>query len=201
MKKKRETQLTASSEGEENKIQTNVQGQTGNKQSTSPSKMHESVDPWFSSSRNWDGLGNSISLEYAYSRHFHKGVLIRFVLPQEHINYGFDVGIASTDRMELSLKGGGHEDVHPLWYATFVPGYCYRYFSVQCGLGIMNYNKDSNEEKVKAFFCMKPSVSGYIPITKKFSIPISVGYLFVPHFKGISGVSFNVGIMWAAFDD
>ena len=56
--------------------------------------------------------------------------------------------------------------------------------------------KTEKETKNTYFFLVKPSITGYIPVSDGKYITINAGYVFVPKFKELNGFSCGIGFRW-----
>lgn len=91
------------------------------------------------------------------------------------------------------------------------PGIAFKYFSIECGLGLFlckgldieyakyNYSQSSKTATItpsKTYFAFRPTVSGYIPLENGPRISISAGYNCVSAAPGLNGFILGVGIGW-----
>lgn len=92
------------------------------------------------------------------------------------------------------------------------PGLYIKYLSINYGLGYLfnvHYlyhpslttndvpQKDGNKSAIGGNFCHKPSITGYIPINDgDYYITINIGYIFLPRFKNLEGLSCGIGFQW-----
>ena len=56
--------------------------------------------------------------------------------------------------------------------------------------------KIDKDTKNTLFFLVKPSITGYIPVSDGKYITINAGYVFVPKFKELNGFSCGIGFRW-----
>lgn len=177
--------------------------------SCSPSTQHYGFD--------LDVDDGSLGWGINYSKHFQLALNSNYTYSYLSIigEYGFRLkNIISTNE----------EQVEPKWYCSIAPGIYFKYFSINCGLGIAsekewlrtyeatNYSSDyhnknletnnnvdiygsSIKSKRKYGFLLKPSISGYIPtFDEDYYISINIGYLYLPKLKELNGFSFGVGV-------
>lgn len=119
-----------------------------------------------------------------------------------------EIGTFSSKK-EKRYDLGENTTIKPGFVFNVGPGFYTRYFSVQCGLGIITADAttkirteshdnggttitESNTQSKKVLFCYKPSITGHIPLDDSF-ITLSVGYLSIPKCKDLSGFTFGVG--------
>lgn len=92
------------------------------------------------------------------------------------------------------------------------PGIAFKYFSIECGLGLFlckgldieyasyNYSQSSNTVTItpsKTYFALRPTVAGYIPTGEDGPrISISAGYNYVSAAPGLNGFILGIGLGW-----
>ncbi len=159
---------------------------------------------------------------YVYSKHFPIG--FGMVLGESHFSFGLDFGI-NIDKKKIYPSD--NEIVDPKFYANINPGFVYKFFSINCGIGAMihDYEKttvttttgesssgnnggyssasssvsvtETEQMSFKASFLLKPSIEGRIPICGgKRVITLNVGYLFIPKYKDLNGLTFGIGFQF-----
>lgn len=171
---------------------------------------------------DWDVDYITLGLAYNYSKHFpltiNANCTISYfsIIGELGANMGYDQICRS--KIETSTYSEMETD-SPLFYISLHPGFYYRYFSVNFGIGALlventkswsssltiiseDNNSFSYENHVttgthtenKAFLVMKPSLIGYIPVIEDDCfITLSVGYSYLPKFQELNGISFGVG--------
>lgn len=167
------------------------------------------VDAFTPEDETW-GLG------YSYSQAFPLSL---------SLNYTYScLSIATEFGFNLDGKKYTIKEYNPFGYWVISPGFYCRFLSINCGVGFMassymktqTYTEDFAEESGDGFisvdgsisiateysepkfnFMLKPSVTGYIPISDEdFYITINAGYNFISKFKGLNGWSFGIGFQW-----
>lgn len=219
-----QAQLEPANESKTNETLSSVQREFENPQrlltqqtssETNPPKETNKFKDWF---RNidWELESDySFSVGYSYCFHFPIGGMLSFT--KSHFLFALEGGLELSDKTKLPKNNDENVEVAPHW--TFVigsPGYYYKYFSVQCGFGIMRKSNtfptitdvyidnnnisiektDLNKNLNKTYFCWKPSLTGYFPVSDEHCISISVGYLFIHDCKRLNGISCGIGFQW-----
>ena len=104
------------------------------------------------------------------------------------------------------------EYINPITQLTLSPGINLKYFSIECGLGvyiceniavteykIATTGKEPYQgiKKSKSYFTAKPTVSGYIPVSKNHDcLSVSLGYNFVSGAEPLNGFVVGLGLSW-----
>lgn len=116
--------------------------------------------------------------------------------------------------LSLSLEFGINTDnrsvvnYNPDLYMMLSPGLYLRFLSINCGIGylpgdcvvnldIENGNVVNTEMTKTNYYMLKPSITGYIPISDEdFYITVDVGYNYSPNIKDLNGLSLGLGFQW-----
>ena len=166
------------------------------------------VDTFSPEDDTW-GLG------YGYSQHFPLAL---------SANYTHScISIATELGFNLDSKKYTAQEYNPIGYLAVSPGLYLRFLSINCGAGVMasHYIKTTYEHytdnfggeqkggagnngsigiskyKYRFMFMLKPSITGYIPISDEdYYITINAGYNYIPKFKELNGWSFGIGFQW-----
>lgn len=172
------------------------------------------IDAFTPEDQTW-GLG------YNYSQHFPLAL---------SVNYTYScLSVVAELGINLDGEKYTANLYNPIGYLTISPGFYCRFLSINCGVGIMasSYTKtktwgDSYSEEfggesedgsvnittsgsistsaIKCNFILKPSITGYIPISDgDFYIIINAGYNYIPKFKELNGWSFGIGFQWTIY--
>ena len=191
---------------------------TPSKSSSSPSQPSYITQP-IDHSIDWaDGLAGC---RYTYSKYFPIG--FGAVIGGSHFSFGLDFGL-NIDKKKIHPSD--NETVNPKFYACFNPGFFYKFFSINCGVGSMmhDYEKttttstnenssgynggyssastsvsvsETKQEFYKMSLLLNPSIEGRIPICGgERMITLNVGYLFIPKYKELNGLTFGIGFQW-----
>ena len=179
-------------------------------QSTSKPKSHgHDVD--------WDVDFESIGLSYSYSKYFPLAIGVTYT--NNHFSFGSELGF-NLDKKELYPSDV--ETVSSLKYLAFIPGFYCKFFSINCAIGGLSYNYEKSSTLIsgneaygnsgssstsvtasettkepKACFLLKPSITGHIPIRdEERFITLNVGYLYIPKFKELNGLTLGVGFQF-----
>lgn len=104
------------------------------------------------------------------------------------------------------------EYINPITQLTLSPGINLKYFSIECGLGvyiceniavteykIATTGKEQYQgfKKSKSYFTARPTVSGYIPVSKNHDcLSVSLGYNFVSGAEPLNGFVVGLGFSW-----
>lgn len=167
------------------------------------------VDAFTPEDQTW-GLG------YSYSQHFPLTL---------SANYTYSCLSLSTE-LGINLDGKKYttKEYNPNGYWVISPGFYCRFLSINCGVGFMTssymktqtYTEDffgesedgstsvdgsisitTGHSATKFNFILKPSITGYIPISSEdYYITINAGYNYIHKFKELNGWSFGVGFQW-----
>ena len=168
---------------------------------------------------DWDVDFESIGLSYSYSKYFPLAIGLTYTI--NHVSFGGEFGI-NLDKKKLYPSDV--ETVSSLKYFIFTPGFYCKFFSINCGIGAFSYNYEKsgtlisgNEaygnsgssstsvivsettEEPKGCLLLKPSITGHIPISDgEHFITLNVGYLYIPKFKELNGLTFGVGFQFVS---
>lgn len=180
------------------------------------------VNPW---EEFWDDFVDAFTPEdqtwglgYSFSQHFPLTL---------SANYTYSCLSLSTE-LGINLDGKKYttKEYNPNGYWVISPGFYCRFLSINCGVGFMTssymktqtYTEDFFGESedgsisvdgsisitiehsaTKFNFILKPSITGYIPISSEdYYITINAGYNYIHKFKELNGWSFGVGfqVIW-----
>lgn len=149
----------------------------------------------------------TLGVGYNYSEYF--PITISANGTYSCLSLGMELGI-NADKNSYQL-----ENYNPRYFLTISPGFYCRFMSINCGVGFMSseYMKNIYDSSIenensavhtnvsistqKLHFVIKPSVTGYIPISYEYYyITVNVGYNYIPKFKELNGCSFGVGFQW-----
>ena len=140
----------------------------------------------------------TLGVGYKYSKYF--PVTLSLNMTRSFVSLFMELGI-NTDNSIIS-------DYNPRFYMMFSPGLYFRFMSINCGIGylpgdyVVNLDIENgnvvNTEKTKTnYYMLKPSITGYIPISDEdFYITVDVGYNYFPNIKELNGLSLGLGFQW-----
>lgn len=152
---------------------------------------------------DWDVEENTWGLAYTFSPHFPVSLSGNFTF--SYFSITGEVGASCTGKKYE--KDDNNKDT-PLFYVMASPGFYCKYFGVHYGVGYVMCNTDyptfivngipkEYDKTLTAYFCHKPFVTGYIPISDgDYYITLNAGYMFVPKFKELNGFTCGIGFQW-----
>ena len=159
----------------------------------------------------------TLGYSYGFSKHFQTILAGNYTI--SYLSIGCELGI-NYDKNNIVRSDVETDD--PIFFLTASPGFYYKYFSINCGIGFLfaqnktnwtkpkginidissddvtvspiTYEQDSTK-KPKIGFLIKPLLKGYIPIREdEFYITIDAGYIYIPNFRDFNGFTFGAGI-------
>ena len=94
---------------------------------------------------------------------------------------------------------------NPVFYLTVTPSIYLKYFSVGCGIGIMDLckkvwseNKSSTDPCVKRLM-VRPTIKGYIPMNDEWFFTVKASYDYVPAVNLKNGLSIGLGLQYRLY--
>lgn len=149
-------------------------------------------------------------LSYSYSPNFPVAIGANYTT--SYFSIGAELGFTCSGK-EYEIKT--NSTVKPVGFLMATPGLYCKYFSVNCGVGLLfdrrtkykyietgttttntslTVNGETAVEGSGINFCVKPSITGYIPICDgDYYITLNAGYMFVPKIKDLNGIACGIG--------
>lgn len=148
---------------------------------------------------------SSVAFGYTYSKYFPLSVQATYTV--SFFSTGAEIGY-NLDKKQYALNASN--TINPQITLLYTLGGCFRHISANCGLGVILGNNTKktfsqtdtgtfsySSTKQKAFFTVRPSLTGHIPISDdEYYITVNVGYNFVPKCKMFNGPSFGIGFQF-----
>lgn len=171
---------------------------------------------WSSDWYNLDGDDQTWGVSYSYSSHFPIAVAANYT--KSYFSIGGELGFTCSSKE----YGWDNITAKPVMYVMATPGFYCKYFSINCGIGLLggnhtetksstvdsstatdgvsgsntsiDVNTSSNISSIGFNFCYKPAITGYIPICDgDYYITLNAGYLFVSKIKDLNGFTCGLG--------
>jgi len=146
------------------------------------------------------------NLQYTYSKYFPLGISLNYTA-----SYLFIGAEGGFNFSKETYKISDTEYYDPKRYYTLAPGVTFKYFSLSCGLGVMQSKKSVIERTVSDYteeittttknsfkFMIRPDLKIYIPLDSdnEISLALNAGYDYTFKYKATNGIHFGIGIRW-----